>query len=120
MLHEVDDDDKDFYLKLEEKRHKEILNSLSSLIKVIQNDDALKTVVHQQEAAVKKIVDTIGKLPAPEVIVENKEVINSLDEVVKSLQQLKDVVNKNAVREWEFDIVRKSSGYIEKIKVKAI
>ena len=126
MLDEIEDDDKEFFLKLEEKRHKELIQSLSNLTKVIQSDDGLQKLIKQQESVVKKIVEKINGLPTPEVTVENnyKEVVGELQNVIRSLEimgkQLKEATNKEPpVKEWEFEIVRKSSGYIEKVKAKA-
>lgn len=126
MLDEVEDDDKEFYLKLEEKRHKEVIQSLSNLVKVIQADDSLQKLITQQESNVKKLIEKINGLPAPEVTVENnyKEVVNELQKVIKSLEamgkQLKEATNKEPpIKEWEFDIIRRTGGYIEKVKAKA-
>jgi deoxycytidine triphosphate deaminase len=108
----MDIEDKKFDKLLEEKRHKELLESLKKIAALLTiEDDTLIQAIDKQAIGIdllnKNLSDYFGK--------SDKNVVD-LSTVNKTLESLK--IQKPTSSKWEFDIVRDKDGLIQSIKAK--
>lgn len=103
-------EDREFDKLLEEKRHKELLESLKKIAALLTvEDDTLIQAIDKQALGIdllnKNLSDYFGK--------SDKNVVD-LSTVIKTLESLK--IQKPTSQKWEFDIVRDKEGFIKTIK----
>lgn len=124
----VEKDDIKFEQLLNEKRHKELINSLTIIVSELKKekkDGAVIAAIEKQSQAINKFVEVIRTIPvpaAPEVNVEvnQAEIVSSLakmgDLILNGLSELKGVMKKEPPSiAWDFKVIRNQAGYIESI-----
>ena len=110
----MDLNDKKFDKLLEEKRHKELLETLKRIAALLTvEDDSIVQAIDKQAIVIdllnKNLSDYFGK--------SDKNVVD-LSVVTKTLESLK--IQKPTSQKWEFDVVRDKDGLIQTIKGKQI
>lgn len=105
-------EDKEFDKLLEDKRHKELLETLKKIASLLTlEDDTIVQAIDKQCISIdllnKNLLDYFGK--------SDKNVVD-LSVVTKTLEKLKTPKPSN----WEFDVVRDKDGLIQTIKGKQI
>jgi hypothetical protein len=126
------EDDKKFYDRLEDKRHKEIISSLRQIndqLSKEKKDDGIAEALYKQTATIQGFVEAIKGLPkpdAPRVTVNGNtgEVVRSINDmcelIVKGLGEIKEmlVTPEATKKEWKFEIRRTIGGYIDSVTAK--
>lgn len=125
----VEKDDIKFEQLLNEKRHKELINSLTIIVSELKKekkDGAVIAAIEKQSQAINKFVEVIRAIPVPatpevNVEVNQAEIVSSIERMGKLiLQELRDLKTILGIEikpsEWEFKVNRNSAGYIESVK----
>jgi len=115
---------------MQERRwHDDTQKSLSRIVTAITQKDNKEVVsaIDKQTKAIEGFVWAISKLEKQEqkevkVEFNEKEIVFSLSEmgkaIINGLNELKEAVNKEEKqekKEWEFNVIRKQGGYIDKV-----
>jgi len=120
----LDAEELEFERELADKRHNEIVDVLKA-IKIPEQKDSTKFIVNLEDA-IRKLSDKVSKIEQPNIVTEKTtinqtEVVNSLNEMIKEFKSLKDsLTEKKSPKEWEFNVVRNNFGFIQSVTAKQI
>lgn len=118
--------DKEFNRIQADKRHKALLAALKG-IKIPEPKQAdLTPVMAKIEAITDALTGKLQDISKPTVVVQKtevsqKEIVNSLSELIVEIKGLKNMLStqkKQENREWVFDVVRNSGGFIQSVNVR--
>lgn len=103
-----------------ERKHKEMLSAISN-IKIPESKDNSELIV-KLEGAIKLLTGKLDVLQSPKITVEKteinqKEVVNLLQDLIKEVKALK-VAEVKEKKDWTFDVIRDINGNIQSVKVK--
>lgn len=123
-------DDIAFESLLKEKQHKELVKTLKELSQSVgkNNNKEVVGAIGELSENVKQYTSAINNLPKPEksevkVEMNQQDVVSSISKmtgsILKGLQRLEDKVDiLNYPKEGDIEIIRNSSGVIERGKIK--
>lgn len=115
----LEEQDVEFEELLLEKRHKELLRALKSIVAIIgENKEVdLSPLLQKHEDAISKFVAAIKELPAPQVKIEtdNKEIEVSIKKISEAILRSNEDLKKEVVKlqnkpkeKWEVKFERNS------------
>ena len=113
---------------LAKKRHDELINVVKQLLQEISKLDNSKEIKNLTDVSIEKYpeivnaIKSIGKLKSPDVNVElnQKEVIQSINEIKDYIIKRFDKVSEPKKSNWEFTVQRDLNGYIKTVKAEQI
>mgnify|MGYP006344209833 CR=1 FL=1 len=111
--------DKDeFELILMKNHHKEMINAVKG-IKLPEAKDNSE-LINKLESAIKLLTVKLDTLQSPKITVEKteinqKEVVNLLQDLIKEVKALK-VTEVKEKKDWTFNVIRDINGNIQSVK----
>lgn len=121
-LNTLNQADIEFDRLVSDKRHKEIIGALKTLISEFQKpqDNSVKEAIHNQLKVLESLVKVLTSTPPPAPPVVNvhsdpSELVNA----IKNLPIPSSAAPAEHHKEWEFNVLRNRGGLIESITAKA-
>ena len=115
-LEDIEDikEERTFDRELQRRHHKELLQSLNSIVSTLNQNHDKSGIGEKQLRAIEELKATIRSLPAPDVSVnlEQEKVLAGLRKMEEGIvKELKEKNKKDAsMQEWEVEIKRNNLG----------
>ena len=121
---EIEISDREYARNLRSKRLKDLLAAVKSIKLPEAKQVDLSPIITKIEQLTNAFLEKTNEIGNPKVVVQKSEInqteiVNSLSELIKEIKDLKSSMNKpSKQKNWVFDVVRNSQGFIQSVNVK--